>query len=183
MLDIDSVSRSFGGVFALREVSLSVAEGEVRAVIGPNGAGKSTLFNLISGHLVSEHGSITYQGRRIDGDSAHQRAHQGVAIVFQGARIFRGMTVLENVMVGAHASTRHGFVASALRLPRQLREERVIRDRARAALERVDLTTLGPSPGGVSSSGSAAAASGRPGALRGPKVVAARRTGLGSAGW
>jgi len=146
LLDIDSVSRSFGGVYALREVSLSVAEGEVRAVIGPNGAGKSTLFNLISGHLVSEHGSITYQGRRIDGDSAHQRAHQGVAIVFQGARIFRGMTVLENVMVGAHASTRHGFVASALRLPRHLREERVIRDRARAALERVDLTTWAQRP-------------------------------------
>jgi branched-chain amino acid transport system ATP-binding protein len=146
MLAVHDVSRSFGGVYAVREVSLSVAEGEVRAVIGPNGAGKSTLFNLISGHLAPDHGTITYQGRRIDHESAHGRAHQGIAIAFQGARIFRGMTALENVMVGAHASTRFGFLASTLRLPPQVREERRIRERAQEALARVDLTEWASRP-------------------------------------
>ncbi len=139
VLQIESVSRSFGGVFAVRDVSVTVADGELRGIIGPNGAGKSTLFNLISGHLTSDHGSVTYGGNRIDRLSPHQRAQAGIAIVFQGARLFRGMTALENVMVGAHATTRHGFVAGALRLPRCRREEREIRERAARALDRVGL--------------------------------------------
>lgn len=139
VLEVAGLSRSFGGVFAVREVSLSVQPGSVQGVIGPNGAGKSTLFNLISGHLRPDAGSITYQGARIERTAAHHRARAGIAIVFQGARIFRGMTALENVMVGAHAATRHGFLAAALRLPAHAREERAIRSRARAALARVGL--------------------------------------------
>ncbi|MGH3504078.1 MAG: ABC transporter ATP-binding protein, partial [Nocardioidaceae bacterium] len=139
VLHLEGVSRSFGGVFAVRDVSLTVADGEVRGVIGANGAGKSTLFNLISGHLLPDRGAVTYRGHRIDTVTPHRRAKRGIAIVFQGARIFRGMTVLENVMVGTHGSTRSGFVASTLRLPGQRREERAIRDRAREALHRVDL--------------------------------------------
>jgi branched-chain amino acid transport system ATP-binding protein len=139
MLAIDSVSRSFGGVYALRDVSLTVAEGETRAVIGPNGAGKSTLFNLISGHLTPEHGTLRYGTDDLGHLAPHVRAERGIAIVFQGARLFRGMTALENVMVGAHARTRHGFLAGALRLPRHLREEAGIRADALAALERVGL--------------------------------------------
>jgi branched-chain amino acid transport system ATP-binding protein len=140
MLEVDRVSRSFGGVFAVRDVSLSVAGGELRGIIGPNGAGKSTLFNLISGHLRPDHGTVSYRGAHLERRSAHRRARDGIAIVFQGARIFRGMTALENVMVGAHAHTRYGFVAGALRLPAQRREEREIRRRAAAALDRVGLT-------------------------------------------
>ncbi len=139
MLDVADVSRSFGGVYAVQNVSLSVAEGEVRAIIGPNGAGKSTLFNLVGGHLAADSGTITYDGRRIDGASAHRRAHDGIATVFQGARIFRGMTARENVMVGAQPWTRHGFLAAALRLPRHRAEERAIRERAEHALEQVGL--------------------------------------------
>lgn len=139
MLDVDNVSRSFGGVYAVRDVSLSVADGEVRGIIGPNGAGKTTLFNMVGGHLRPDSGTVTYQGQAIEGIAAHQRARAGVAIVFQGARIFRGMTVLENVMVGAHSWTRHGFLAGALRLPRLRREERLIREYAEQALERVGL--------------------------------------------
>ena len=139
MLDVDRVSKSFGGVFAVRDVSLSVAEGELRGVIGPNGAGKSTLFNLISGHLRPDGGATTYRGRRLDGTPPHRRARQGIAIVFQGARVFRGMTCLENVMVGAHCRTRQGFVAGALRLPGHRAEEREIRRRATEFLDRVGL--------------------------------------------
>jgi branched-chain amino acid transport system ATP-binding protein len=139
VLHIEDLSRSFGGVYALRDVDVDVSDGEIRGIIGPNGAGKSTLFNLISGHLPAEHGTITFRGSRIDRLAPHRRAALGIAIVFQGARLFKGMTALENVMVGAHARTRHGFTAAALRLPAHRKEEREIRDRASAALARVGL--------------------------------------------
>lgn len=139
MLEVENVARSFGGVYAVRDVTMSVADGELRGVIGPNGAGKSTLFNLISGHMAAEHGSITYRNARLDRSPPHRRARAGIAIVFQGARLFRGMTAVENVMVGAHCRTRHGFTAGALRLPWHRREEREIRQRAEWALERVRL--------------------------------------------
>ena len=146
MLHIEDLSRSFGGVYAVRDVGIDVGDGEIRGIIGPNGAGKSTLFNLISGHLPAEHGRITFRGARVDRLAPHRRAALGIAIVFQGARIFRGMTALENVMVGAHARTRHGFTAAALRLPAHRREERAIRERAGAALERVGLAARADEP-------------------------------------
>lgn len=139
MLTVDRVSRRFGGVYANHDVTLEVGDGELRGVIGPNGAGKSTLFNLIAGHLRAESGTITMAGQRIDRMSPHLRARHGVAIVFQGARLFPGMSVLENVMVGAHARTRAGLVAAALRPPSQRREERQTRAYAEACLERVGL--------------------------------------------
>lgn len=139
MLDVKDLSRSFGGVFAVRGVNVSIAEGELRAVIGPNGAGKSTLFSLISGHLAPTHGSISYAGKTLAGQAPHDRARSGIAIVFQGARLFRGMTALENVMVGAHTWTGHGFFSGALRLSGHRREERLIREEAERALTRVAL--------------------------------------------
>jgi branched-chain amino acid transport system ATP-binding protein len=139
VLELDRVGKSFGGVFAVHDVTVRVVDGEVRGIIGANGAGKSTLFNLISGHLAADHGEIRYRGAALGRHTPHDRAHRGIAIVFQGARIFRGMTVAENVMVGRHAATRCGFVASTLGLPRQRAEEREIRDKAMAALQLVDL--------------------------------------------
>ena len=108
MLKVERVSKHFGGVYANRDVSLEVAEGELRGVIGPNGAGKSTLFNLIAGHLRPDSGSISLAGTRIDRLPPHVRSRRGVAIVFQGARLFAGMSLLQNVMVGAHARSRGG---------------------------------------------------------------------------
>jgi branched-chain amino acid transport system ATP-binding protein len=140
MLRIDGLSRHFGGVYAVTGVSIEVRQGEMRGIIGPNGAGKSTLFHLISGHLRADAGTVALRGERIDALGPHQRARRGVAIVFQGARVFRGMTVRENVMVGAHAWTHHGFVEAALRLPRHRREDREIRESADAALEQVGLS-------------------------------------------
>ena len=131
--------RSFGGVRAVSDVSLTVAQGELRGVIGPNGAGKSTLFSLIGGHLAPDEGTITYRGQRIERLAPHQRARLRISIVFQASRLFRGMTVLENVMVGAHVWSRHGFLAASLRLPGHRREERQIRRRAEEAIERVGL--------------------------------------------
>ena len=139
MLEVTGVSRSFGGVYAVRDVSLNVADGEVCAVIGPNGAGKSTLFNLITGHLAADSGRISFLGRRVDRLPPHRRAGLGMSIVFQAARVFHGMTVRENVMVGAHGRTRAGFVSAALRLPRHRADEREIVAAADEALERVGL--------------------------------------------
>ncbi|WP_067461309.1 ABC transporter ATP-binding protein [Actinomadura macra] len=139
LLEVEGLGRAFGGVYALRDVSLAVTRGQTRAVIGPNGAGKSTLFNLISGHLRPDHGQVRYGGRRIDRLSPGKRARLGIATVFQGARLFAGMTALENVMVGAHARTRHGFASAAVRLPAHRREEAQIRADALAALARVGL--------------------------------------------
>lgn len=139
LLRLDRVSKTFGGVFAAREVSLTVPRGELRGLIGPNGAGKSTLFNLVSGHLRPDSGTVTLAGRRVDPLPASRRAALGVAIVFQGTRLFRRMTVLENVMVGAHARTRAGLAAAVLRLPRHRAEERMILQDAHDALRRVGL--------------------------------------------
>ncbi|GIE95671.1 ABC transporter ATP-binding protein [Paractinoplanes rishiriensis] len=140
LLSLRGTTRSFGGVYAVRDVALDLADGELRGLIGPNGAGKSTLFNLIGGQLRADRGTVTLAGRRIDRLPPHRRARLGVAVVFQGARIFPGLTARENVMVGAHATTRAGFVAGALRLPAHRREEREIRDRADECLDRVGLT-------------------------------------------
>lgn len=139
LLQLQHVSRAFGGVFAARDVSLDVTGGELRGIIGPNGAGKSTLFNLISGHLRPGSGTVALAGRRIDRLPPHRRARLGVAIVFQGARLFPRMTALENVMVGAHARTRAGLTSAMLRLGRHRSEERLIAGWARAALDRVGL--------------------------------------------
>lgn len=142
MLRVETLSRRFGGVYAVQDLSFEVAAGELRGIIGPNGAGKSTLFHVIAGHLRANSGRVLLRGEPIDSLRPDQRAERGLGIVYQGARIFRGLTVRENVMVGAHSRTRHGFFAAALRSPLWRREEREIRARADALLEQVGLTEL-----------------------------------------
>ena len=139
MLETRALTRRFGGVVAVDGVSIRVGDGDLCGVIGPNGAGKSTLFHLVTGHLRPNAGRVVVAGRDITGLAPDRRARLGIAIAFQSVRLFRGMTVLENVMVGAHASTRHGFWEAFLRLPRHRREERVILERAERALDRVGL--------------------------------------------
>ena len=139
MLETRELTRRFGGVVAVDGVSIRVGDGDLCGVIGPNGAGKSTLFHLVTGHLRPNAGRVVVAGRDITGLAPDRRARLGIAIAFQSVRLFRGMTVLENVMVGAHASTRHGFWEAFLRLPRHRREERAILERAERALDRVGL--------------------------------------------
>jgi branched-chain amino acid transport system ATP-binding protein len=146
MLRVESLSRRFGGVYAVEDVSLDVEEGELRGVIGPNGAGKSTLFHLIAGHLRPNSGRVLLSLQPIDDLRPDERAARGIAIVHQGARIFRRMTVRENVMVGAHPRTRHGFIEAAIRSARCRREEREIEARADALLEQVGLADLSDRP-------------------------------------
>jgi branched-chain amino acid transport system ATP-binding protein len=144
VLETRDLTRRFGGVVAADRVSIRVGDGELCGVIGPNGAGKSTVFHLVAGHLRPNAGRVLFGGADITDVAPDRRARLGVAIAFQSVRLFRGMTVIENVMVGAHASTRHGFWEAFLRLPRHRREERRIRERAAAALERVGLAGEAP---------------------------------------
>jgi branched-chain amino acid transport system ATP-binding protein len=146
MLHVEKLSRRFGGVYALREVDLRVEPGELRGIIGPNGAGKSTLFHLIAGQLRPNGGRISLRGQAIERLSPHERAKQGIAIVYQGARIFRGMSVLENVMVGAHLTARHGFLDAAWRSPRARREEAQLRVLAGGLLAEVGLADVADRP-------------------------------------
>ncbi len=143
MLRIEGLSRRFGGVYAVQNVNITVQKGELRGIIGPNGAGKSTLFNLIAGHLHANSGRLMLGDERVDGLAAHERAARGIAIVHQGASIFKGMTVLENVMLGVHRLTRHGFLAAAIRSPLARRENAEMRTIASRLLDEVGLTGLG----------------------------------------
>jgi branched-chain amino acid transport system ATP-binding protein len=100
LLALESVSKRFGGVSAVKNVSLTVEEGEILGVMGPNGSGKTTLFNLVSGALAPDAGKIFLLGERIDGLPPHRLCRRGLARTFQLVRPFLGMTVLENVLVG-----------------------------------------------------------------------------------
>jgi branched-chain amino acid transport system ATP-binding protein len=100
LLTLDKVSKTFGGVAAVKDVSLTVESGEILGVMGPNGSGKTTLFNLVSGALVPDAGEIRLLGARINGLAPHQICRRGLARTFQLVRPFLGLTVLENVLVG-----------------------------------------------------------------------------------
>jgi branched-chain amino acid transport system ATP-binding protein len=139
LLETRRLTRRFGGLTAVDDVTLSVPVGEIRGIIGPNGAGKTTLFNLIAGQLRATAGQILFQGGDFTGQRADRRAAAGVRRTFQNVRLFRDMTVLENVMVGLHSDGRAGILAALLRTPLQRREEEILRAKAREALETVGL--------------------------------------------
>jgi branched-chain amino acid transport system ATP-binding protein len=134
LLEIRGLVRRFGGLNAIDGVDLDVDQGEILSVIGPNGAGKTTLFNIVTGVLGPDKGSIRFDGHDLVGLKPNQICRLGVSRTFQTVRLFTNMTVLENAMVGQHTRTRSGIVGSILRLPGTRAEERRVRERARAAL-------------------------------------------------
>jgi branched-chain amino acid transport system ATP-binding protein len=140
LLETESLSKSFGGVHAVQEVSFSVRSGQIKGIIGPNGAGKTTLFNLITGVYRPDAGSIRFDGERCVGLAPHQMAERGIARTFQNVELFERMSVLENVMVGRHPRTRAGFISAAFRLGRARGEERLIREKALEILGFVGIT-------------------------------------------
>ncbi len=134
-LTIDGVSKSFGGLRAVNNVSFSVARGQLVAVIGPNGAGKTTLFNLITGVFPVTAGAIRFAGQPIQGLPPHEVTALGVARTYQNIRLFRGMSVLDNVLVGTHCRTTAGVFDAMLHTRRAGREERESVARAEALLD------------------------------------------------
>jgi branched-chain amino acid transport system ATP-binding protein len=140
MLETEGLSIAFGGVRAVDEVSLAIPPGAVFSIIGPNGAGKTTLFNLISGLYAPATGRVRLAGEDVTGLSPDRLARRGLSRTFQNLQIFFRMTALENVMVGRHRHETTGFIADLLRLPSVVRQNRVTRAAAAAALERVGLS-------------------------------------------
>jgi len=149
VLELKAVTKRFGGLVAVDSLTFRVERGQVRALIGPNGAGKTTVFNLITAVHPLDEGEILMDGRRAHGLPSHRVAKLGVARTFQNIKLFGNMTVLENVMVGAHTQSRAGLVSASLRLPGLLAEERRL---AGWAKECLDLAGLGHLPADRSAS-------------------------------
>ncbi|MBU2488049.1 MAG: ABC transporter ATP-binding protein [Proteobacteria bacterium] len=148
VLELDRVSKSFGGVRAAQEVSFSVASGHIHALIGPNGAGKTTLFNLITGIYPADDGSVLFEGRDVGRLEVYERVAAGIARTFQNVELFTGMSVLENVMVGLHVRTRCGFFGALAKWPWVRREEEQARGTALDWLKFVGLEKMAESQAG-----------------------------------
>jgi branched-chain amino acid transport system ATP-binding protein len=153
MLELQHVTRRFGGHAAVLDVSLRVAAGSITGLIGPNGAGKSTLFNLVAGTLAPSAGRILLDGRRIEGEPPHRVLARGVARTFQVPRPFPAMTVLENVMLAARGQQGERFWTNWIRPAVVAAEERRHRDRAYALLEFLALAGHAGQPARVLSGG------------------------------
>jgi branched-chain amino acid transport system ATP-binding protein len=123
ILTVENVSLAFGGVRALQEVSFDVEEHEVRAIIGPNGAGKSSMLNVLNGVYHPQTGKIRFRGREFTDMDSHQAAELGIARTFQNIALFKGMSVLDNIMTGRNLKMRCNFLHQALWLGPAKREE------------------------------------------------------------
>ena len=145
LLTVNNVGVRFGGVVALDQLSFSVEPGSICALIGPNGAGKTTLFNVLSRLYQPQTGTVRFDGHDLLHVPAHKIAQHGLARTFQNVALFPALTVLENVMTGAHALGKVGFGRSALRLG-AAREERDLRERCLSLLARLDLADLAHRP-------------------------------------
>jgi branched-chain amino acid transport system ATP-binding protein len=144
LLEVREVAVRFGGIVALDGVSFEVEPGSIVGLIGPNGAGKTTLFNCLSRLYECDRGDIVFSGASLLGAPRHRIAALGIGRTFQNVALFGSMSVLDNVMLGAHCRSRSGFVANALRLPAVRREEPATR---RKAMELLQLLELEPVAG------------------------------------
>ena len=139
LLEVKELSKTFGGLVAVNEVSLHVDKGEIVSLIGPNGAGKTTFFNMLTGIYTPSAGSILLEGNRIDNTPPDKIIQKGVARTFQNIRLFSTMTVLENVMVGMHSHSKNGLFNSIFRTKAFHQEEKQNLQMARELLMSVGL--------------------------------------------
>jgi branched-chain amino acid transport system ATP-binding protein len=146
LLEVRDVAVRFGGIVALDGVSFDVAAGSIVGLIGPNGAGKTTLFNCLSRLYECERGEIVFDGRSLLSASRHAIAALGIGRTFQNVALFGSMSVLENVMLGAHSRSASGFFANALRLPRVRREEAAVAAKAASILQLLALAGVADVP-------------------------------------
>jgi len=130
-----NVTKAFGGLVAVDDVSFEIPKGSIVSIIGPNGAGKTTFFNILTGLYKPTSGRLEFMGSDVTHDRPDEITKAGVARTFQNIRLFGTMTATENVMVGEHSRMKTGLFGSILRTPRVLREESDVRDRAHELLE------------------------------------------------
>ena len=146
VLELESISLRFGGVHAITNVSFNVLEHEVRAIIGPNGAGKSSMLNVINGVYVPQQGTIKIRGETVAGMTPQYAASIGIARTFQNIALFKGMTVLDNIMAGRYLHTSATFLEVAMQLPRARREEKANREAAEEIIEFLEIQNIRKTP-------------------------------------
>ena len=134
LLQLSGVSKRFGGLQAVNDITFQADPGEIVGVIGPNGAGKTTLFNIVTGFYSPDEGTMIFDGHNIAGLKPNALTRLGMARTFQSVRLFSAMTVLENAMVGQHSRTKSGILGALIRSRRTLNEEQKITEAAREAL-------------------------------------------------
>ncbi len=134
-LILENVSKRFGGLLAVNKLDMKVPEGRILSLIGPNGAGKTTVFNMITGVYPPSEGKISYQGKKLNDLKSNRIIAQGIARTFQNIRLFKSMTVLENVQVGMHCRTRSGAIRALLKTRYEKQEERDIIIKSQEILE------------------------------------------------
>ena len=148
ILELDSISLRFGGVQALTNISFNVLEHEIRAIIGPNGAGKSSMLNVINGIYVPQEGGITFRGERLSGMAPTHAARLGIARTFQNIALFRGMTVLDNLMLGRHVHMKSGVLGAFIYWGFAQREEVIHRKRVEDIIDFLRIQDLRKRPCG-----------------------------------
>jgi len=146
ILELDTLTRTFGGLIAVNQVSSNIMPDQIKAIIGPNGAGKTTIYNLITGIYTVSSGDIRFMGQSIQGLTPHEIAERGITRTFQNIKLFDNMSVLENVMVGQHVRTKAGFLAAAFRTKAARAEEQLIHKTAIDLLDFVGLSSYVDSP-------------------------------------
>ena len=139
LLSVDSIALSFGGLLAVDRVSFAVETGQIFSIIGPNGAGKTTVFNCISGFYAPNTGNISFNGHAIEGQSSHKIAQYGLVRTFQNIRLFKEMTVLENLLVAQHNLANKNLVSGIIKLPRFKKAESKALDKAEYWLDQLGL--------------------------------------------
>ena len=140
ILRLENITRVFGGLQAVSDLSMDVEEHSIHALIGPNGAGKTTTTNMIEGVYPPSSGKIFYRDTEITGKDTYQIARHGIGRTFQNIKLYDTMTVLENVMVGGHETTKLGLTASLFRLWASAKEEEALREKASRLIEYVGLS-------------------------------------------
>lgn len=142
LLEVKGLTKKFGGVTAVKDVSFQVGEGEIVAVIGPNGAGKTTLFNMISCYIQPTEGEVLYKGTKLTGKKIYELANLGISRTFQNLQIFSNMTVLENVMMGTSINLKKGVLSAGFRLPSVKRDEEYAYKQAYEVLTMMEMNDL-----------------------------------------
>lgn len=148
LLEVKGISKYFGGLTAVSNVSVNVEAGSITAVIGPNGAGKTTFFNMITGFYNPDEGQILFNGKRIDRMRPDQIVHQGIARTFQNIRLFTKMTAIENIMVGMDRHLKSGLASILLHTPKMKDEEERVKVEAYQWLQYVGIEDIANSEAG-----------------------------------
>ena len=148
ILDVSNISLSFGGVKALTDISFNVREHEIRAIIGPNGAGKSSMLNCINGVYTPQQGAITFRGKTFNHMDSHQVAVMGIGRTFQNLALFKGMSVIDNIMTGRNLKIKSNLLMQALRIGPAQREEEMHREKVELIIDFLEIQAYRKTPVG-----------------------------------